>query len=578
LQKVKKIIYVIVIAVNVFIYSSGYPAEVYYLGQQESRSSQINPSYSLSQRIKDILDLSSERDYAERSGRLSGSFSQEINWQSVSGNKSKSFLEEGTDYLSELNLNLQEKLMRDYNFEGQWFLRKTDNRRIETKKDVRLKQLNLKVFNPKNIFEFGDFYADFSPFVLGSSLEGFNIKISPSEIRDYHFIVARKYREDTATERFQRNAFGFKIDQYLFKDSDLFSNFRLGFQSVSIQDDSSTAYDNGNAKDLRNNVFSFDGEFSLTKYLSFQYEVARSTYLEDEDSETIKDTKYGTALRLQPAINLDKISLRYLYYYGQPKFYTDLGSASTDKIQHQISLDYRLNEKATVNVVENYYWDHLSGSSLTKRTTNDEKYLSFNFRPFEKFKDLTLRPYINYQEKDSDDGINSAESTTKTFGFGINDVLNEKTSYGLGYEYRAYIDEGNDKANSDYFHRLNFNFSHEQSFCSKRLYYTFSPNLELRDTKSEDDNDINLGLSFNGQYDISKNTILRFGHNLQDTNSARAGADFLNNCSFLESDSTLYNNRNTHFIFRVERNRYDHEDGSQEYRENRIIAKFLTNF
>ena len=576
MKRTKEIIICTILSISI-LYNT-YSAEVYYLSPQESVSSQINPSYSLSQRIKDILDFSSGRDYSERSGRLSGSFSQEINWQSVSGNKSKSFLEEGTDYLSELNLNLQQKLIKDYNFEGQWFLRKTDNRRIETKKDIRLKQLNIKVFNPKNLFEFGDFYADFSPFVLGSSLEGFNVKLSASELRNYNFIVARKYREDTTTERFQRNVFGFKIDQNLFKDSNLFSNFRVGFQAVSINDDSSTSYDYGNAKDLRNNVFSFDGEISLTKYFSLQYEIARSSYLEDEDSQIIKDTQYGTAFRVQPAINLGKGYLRYLYYYGQPKFYTDLGSASTDKIQHQISLDYRLNEKITINIVENYYWDHLSGSSLTKRTINDEKYLSFNLKPFKKFKNLTLRPYINYQKKNSDDQQNSSEATTKTFGFSINDVLNERTSYGLGYEYRAYRDEGNNKASSDYFHRLNLNFSHEQNFFNKRLFYTISPNLELRNTKTDDDKDINLGLSLNGQYDLLKNTVLRFGHNLQNTNSARVGSDFLNNRSFLEFDFTLYKNKNTHFIFRIERNRYDHEDGAQEYRENRLIAKFLTNF
>ncbi len=53
-----------------------------------------------------------------------------------------------------------------------------DDPRVEPRNDVRLKQMNLRVSNPGNMYEFGDFYGDFSPFVLSSSLQGLNLRLS----------------------------------------------------------------------------------------------------------------------------------------------------------------------------------------------------------------------------------------------------------------------------------------------------------------------------------------------------------------------------------------------------------------
>lgn len=573
----KFVLKIIIFVLFVLFPLSTYAAEVYYLGQAgQTATSQPNPSYSLSQRFHDLLNFSAYGEpNQDRSGRISGKFTEEISWQDISGNTSKSFLERGTDYLTELNLNLQEKLGRDYNFEGQGFLRKTDNRRIETKRELRLKQLNLKALNSRNLFEFGDFYADFSQFVLGSSLEGFNIELNPSISQRYHFLVARKERADTVSDKFQRNTLGAKADYKLFQDSELFSNFRIGMQVAKIEDDSSTIDHGSSAKDLSNTVAGIDGEISLRKAFSLQYELARSGYIEDEDGAN--DKKAGTAFRLQPALNLGKANFRYLYYYVQPQFYTETGSASPDKIQHQLTFDYRLSDRANLNFVENLYWDHLDKSTLTKRTTNNEKYLSFILRPFEARKDFTARPYINYSKKDSDDDANSAESVTKTIGFSINDTLNEKTTYGVSYEYRAFVDEAN-KSTSDYFHRLGFNLGHEQLFFEKRLYYSLNTGLDLRSTKTDDNKDASASISFSGQYDMMQNSKLRFGHNLQDANSAKPASDSVNHRSFLEMDFLLAQKRASHFVLRAERNRYDHEDNTQEYNETRAIAKFITNF
>lgn len=502
---------------------------------------------------------------------------QSVTWNDIDGNTSKSYLEQGTDYLTEANLNMLEKLGGDYHFEGQWFLRKTDDRRIEPRRDVRLKQVDLRVSNDENLYQFGDFYADFSQFVLGSSLEGFNIDLRPEKNQHYQFVTARKSKADIAADLFQRNVFGFKADRYFLQDSEIFSNLRFGFQAASSQDDSSTLPAPNSTKDLRNTVIGFDGEVAFQRGPAVQYEYARSMYLEHEDSATGHDTDFGSAFRIQPSWNLGKTNLRYLYYYGQPGFYSDAGSSMADKIQHQLSIDHRFSDRLSVTVSENYYWDHLTGSTLTKRTYNNEKYLNLNIVPFAWRTSLFLRPYVNYLAKDSDDEINSVESRTVTTGINMNDRLNEHTTCGLGYEYRSFTDQAA-KTSSETFHRIKGDIAQDFIFLKRRLYYSFGPIVDIRNRKGDDDKDVHTSIDWNLQYDLTPGTTMRMGHTIADTNSATPDGDYLNNRGFWEFDFLINKERSAHFVLRSERNHYINGNGAQSYKELRVISKLVVNF
>lgn len=559
-----------------------FSAEVYYLGGGSGGpgAGQMNPAFSLSQRAHDLFDFASYgKENPERSGRISGSLTQEVRWNKVSGNKSKSFLENGTDYVSEANINIQEKLWKDYNLESQLFIRKTDDRRVEPRRDVRLKQFNVKILNPKNLYEAGDFYADFSPFTLSSSLEGLHAEMSPSDLYTVKMVAARSQSPDVAADTFQRNVLGTKVDLNLFKDSELFSNFRIGAQAVTNRDDSSSVPEPSSAKDLRNTVVGIDGDISLTKYLSLNYEVARSGYVEDEDITVApgKDQKYGTAFRAQPSLNLGATTARYLYYYVQPGFYTDIGSAASDKIQHQINVDQQLGSKATLSLMQNWYWDHLKSSTRTKRTLYDEKTASLNWRPFDARKNFSFRPYVAYLQKDSDDPANSAEGVTRTAGFSVNDNLDEKTSVGANYEYRSYKDEAN-KTNSDYFNRVGLYLARESQLFNRRLYQSFGPNMDFRRTKTDPNQDVSFSTSYTGQYDVSKIWISRWGYNVQLANNAGPDQDYVNHRNYLEMDFLVHEKRSAHFVVRGERNRYDHEKADQDYNETRVTGRFTINF
>lgn len=569
----------LIAACFLFVAQSAGASEVYYLGSGSSgQSGLINENYSLVQRFKDLaFSLRSAQKDRSSSGYFGGSMSQSMMWNNVGGNKTKSYLEKGVDYLSEYNLSLREKLYSDYVLEGQWFLRKTDDRRIENRKDLRMKQFDVRVSNEQNLFQFGNFYADFSQFVLGTSLEGFNVDVNPAKNQHYQAVVARKGRADITTDIFQRDVFGIKADHYFFQNSEKVSNCRVGLQMASSQDDSSTLPDPSGAVDLRNIVSGVDGEFSLVQGPALQYEYAHSMHQADEDSTVTDDVGFGNAVRLQPSMNFGKTNLRYLYYYVQPKFYSDAGSTMADKIQHQVSVDHRFNDYASVSASENYYWDHLPNSALIKRTYNDEKYLSLNLSPLVNRTSFVFRPYLNYLVRDSDDPINSAESTTFTVGTDLNDRLDDHTTCGMGYEYRAFIDEAVGSS-SETFHRIRLDLTKDTKLFSRRLYFSISPSLDIRDQKANDDKDVSANANLSLQYDIAQRLTMRMGHTGIHANSAAPDADYVNNRGYLEFDFLLNKARAARFIVRGERNNYISENGEQSYREQRIITKFLINF
>lgn len=558
-----------------------FAAEVYYLGapvNPEQQGEIIYPNYSLAERIHDLFDFSSMENDPKRSGRISGSVLGQMDYRNISGNKGKSFYEEGVDYLSEVNINAYERIWRDINFEGRAFLRKTDDRRIEPRRDVRLKDINLKVLNSNHMLEFGDFYTELSPYTLSNSLEGFNIETTQlhGAVKS-HTVLARRYRSNIAADRYQRNVAGQKIDWMPFLNSGFFSLFRLGAQVTTTQDDSSTKSASTNTPDLDNTVVSIDGDVNLPKYVTLNYEIARSFYEADDDGVGDGDDKRGLAFRLKPSFAYGGwLIFRYLYEYVQPDFYTDTGSAQPDKTQHQFSLDLVPHERFRLSLVENWYWDHLTKSLLAERSINDEKYATLYIRPLEDRKQMYLRPYVSYLERNSTNPDNTGEQDTTTVGIGLDDVL-YGTQLGVRYEYRASVYEHN-RTSSDYFSRMGFSASRDWQVFKRRLYFSGDAAFDFRNTKQEDDNDITSGITANCQYDLFQNLVFRGGYNIQDFAAAAAISGYRNQRTFGELDYLINKSRSAHLISKVEQNDYDHEDGTQSYEEFMAITKILTQF
>ena len=100
----------------------------------------------------------------------------------------------------------------------------------------------------------------------------------------------------------------------------------------------------------------------------------------------------------------------------------------------------------------------------------------------------------------------------------------------------------------------------------------------MSNTKTDSDKDANNGISLNANYSIIDNLLIRGGYNIQQANNSSPNADYLNRITFGEIDWTIAKKRAIHFVLRGERNVYNHEEDSQNYRESRIIAKITGSF
>ncbi|MFH1061840.1 MAG: hypothetical protein V1747_03010 [Candidatus Omnitrophota bacterium] len=563
-----------------FIFSAmSYAAEIIFLdaASSESQTSGLN-QFSFSQRLHDLTDFASYKQYGpDRSGMINGRVSTQVEFTNVSGNQTKSFYRDSNeDYQADLSLNIFEKLPNGYQLQSQSAVRKTDNSRVESSRDVKIKQFNISARNDDNLFELGDFYADFSQFVMGSSLEGANAQMKVSDLIELKTVAARKYASDSAAGLFQRDVAGLKTDTFLLEDSELFSLFRLGVQGVSVQDDSSTIPDNSSSLDLNNSVYGVDGEMRMQNGTSLLFELARGRYIKDEDVAA-KEINSGLAFRVQPGFRYeDWFNLRYLYYYVQPEFYSEVGSASSDKIQHQMVVDLRLSEKNILSLTENLYWDHLDDSKLTKRTTNNDQYISLTTRPFEDNKDFSIRTYVNCLDKNSDDLPNSAESTTATYGLSLNTRISE-AFLGVFFEHR-YFDDKAAGAATESFQRFGSSFSRDFTVGKRRLYLAANYSVDARDTRNDENLSLSNGLSLTGRYEISDPLNFNFGYNLMVADNAEPLEDYYTNKTYGELSYKLKGERNGVITTRAELNNYLYDSDNGDYQEKRFVLKFASNF
>lgn len=556
-----------------------YSAEIIFLDAGSAETGSLTKKqFSFSQRVHDLLDFASYKQYgAERSGMITGRISTQVEFTNVSGNQAKSFYKDNNeDYQTDLNLNLYEKLSNGYQLQGQSFIRKTDNARVDSSRDVKIKQFNLSVRNEENLFEVGDFYADFSQFVMGSSLEGAHAQVMACEKMSLKTVVARKYEGDVAANLFERNVVGLKTDAFLLEDSSLFSLFRFGAQGVTVQDDTSSIPASSSTVDLNNSVYSVDGEVRMHNGVSLAFELARSRYIKNDDAVS-RDKNSGIAFRLQPGFRYeDWLNCRYLYYYVQPEFYSDVGSASADKIQHQVVVDLRLSEKNTLSLTQNLYWDHLDDSVLTKRTTNNEQYVSLITRPFENNKHFSLRSYINHLDRYSDDLGNTAEATTSTYGLSLNTRISN-AAVGIFAEHR-YFDDKAARSSTESFERFGASLSQDFMVLKRRLYLTANYAVDARDNRNDENLNLNNGLAVTGRYEISDPLKFSFGYNLMLANNSGPLEDYDINKTYGELSYKLQGKRNGMISGRAEINNYFYDADNGDYAEKRFVLKYTSNF
>ncbi|MBF0217015.1 MAG: hypothetical protein HQL30_08495 [Candidatus Omnitrophica bacterium] len=563
--------------------SSVHALNVYYVGGGGAKKAAGAPAekrkFTFEDRARDLFDLKAYGEQTdERSGWITGNVSEEVNFNAVDGNGAKSFLRRGVYQNTEVNTTVFERLWEDYELESNTFVRKTDDRRIESRKDVRLKQFDVSLANEKNYYGFGDQYGDLTPYTLSNSFQGFDVIMQPSDSLSLQAVSGRSQSPDQPLQAYLRRVNGGKLDYLIPFDEKGESELRTGFQGITSRDDSSTIDRVDGAMAINNTVVSVDGALKIMKDLKLSYELARSEYVEDEKSRFIRDPAYGTAFNIKPDLRMGPFYAKYLYYKADPDFYTDAGSVMADKQQHEWMTSYNFGKMATLSLTENYYWDHLKGSEfVTKRTYYDEQYVNLSLYPIEDNKRVRVSGYFNNRAANADDPGNTGEVTNRTTGTSLTHSLANGMNYNMKYEYRESVNDY-DPVRSDFYNRLGFGVGDDIELFSKRFQWKTDLTSDIRNPRNEDDEDIKAGIAVTGQYFFSAAGKFKFGHNVQAADNARPRSDYVINRSYLELDFLIEKKRNAHFVARVENNNYIHDVSNNEYDESRIITKVISNF
>jgi len=321
-------------------------------------------------------------------------------------------------------------------------------------------------------------------------------------------------------------------------------------------------------------VAGLDGELRLRNQASLGFEIAQSILLADGAS----GAKNGTAVQLRPAWHGNKAGIYYQFYYVQPDFYTALGAALSDRVQHFAGADYRFNDAVSVFASHNYTWDRLPGSTRAYRTLNGESNLSCVMRPFAGVSALTLRPYAIYLRRDSDDALNSADSATLTGGLAAHSMLGPQTSLRLAYEYRAFEDLGTG-LNSDRAHRVSVGLSGRQMLFERPLTYTVEPSVSLRTAVRTGDRSAGLGAVLDGQYEFLDFMNLKIGYSVQDADNPAPAHDYLNNSGFVWVECVLDRQRDMRVVLGSEKRLVANlTDASRNYGETKTTLRLVSNF
>ncbi len=495
--------------------------------------------------------------YNETDSALSGSVVSDVSFIDVDGNEDSSFYDEGWDYVLQANVSYR-RYIGDNELETDFMIQKTDADYIDARNDVRLKQITAVLYGKGYTASFGEYYQFFSDYTLTNTLEGLGLDFELENNRDAVLVFGRSQRASSVESEYDRYVFGARYG----------SDF-MAFNIVSSQDNSASLGD-ANAEDLDNTVLSLNGKLNVNDKLCALYEVAYSSTVEDR-SVVDYDRDWGWAISINPRYAFERGMFSYKYERVEPRFFTAQGSSISDEVLHQWTLDYAF-DSFSISLLQQYDYDNLQGSDKSYRTKN----LRNEFSLTKDYGEISVRPYTSLIITNSSDMQNTQEAEDLTIGISSSYEIDGGKMLNLGYERRMYNRES-DESLSEYSHRLNLgiggNFLEDAN-----LYLQLDSDLYIRNPKSSQKEDIDIGLSLLGKWQFSDSLTFNFGMNLTELNSSIVNSDSSQKRTYIECDYRLPIENNPHVILSVEENDYSYQDSVNDYTEKigrmRIVMSF----
>ncbi len=395
-------------------------------------------------------------------------------YDNVTGNKANAQMDEGPQFLQELDLSLLHHGKNGREFEMVFNTRLTDDKYVDTE-HASIVDFHINVSNQGYLFTLGDYLGTLSDFTFNQALRGVYLEKEFADLKGLKVIALAGIQNDR-WESFWKNIEGESYDRYYEGVRVSFLPLKpltIGFNFINGKDDPASVSGSTNPA-LEGRVGSVDFALNLLdSALNFGGEAAWSWY----KSKLMGDNALSEAVENRGSITDGAYRLTGDYEKGifaahagysrvEPKFRSLGGMSSPDTEEYFGIVDLTPLPQVTLEAGYRGSRDNLDGQ-LNTTTRYKMPEISITFQEIPHLENLTVS--FKYNRSSTDTGDDSVDDDTDTYSANLNYSL-YKFNLSLEGEYRDKKDHV-DRINNIKDHR--FGVRLDRSF--EKGIFQFSP-------------------------------------------------------------------------------------------------------
>ena len=387
-----------------------------------------------------------------------------------------SFLEPGSHWLHDLELDLKRSVNENWTTEFSSLVRATDSRRHDPQ-NWSLQRLQLIAYDEMNHVSLGDYYATLSQYTFNRSIKGVGYQRTLTDSSYLRLVGGSMHSrwnhlvDRVEDEPMDRNAMGLRYQ--MAGDA-----YRLGFNLASGRDrknDPTRTFEDA----YRQVLPGVDWEYRLQSGFRFSGEHAYA-WTKKEDINQTEETLKGSANRLNADGSLGALRLRGRAERVGSDFYTMAGGAAVDRLRYYARGDYRLTPVWSSFVAYDWSQNNLSGH-LADTTTTRVPEVGVSARGLFDRRSLTMTTSYRQRVVSVDSDPNSRAVSDRVF-LSVGDRFGEVSLRG---EVEAILNsrkEVDRQSNDDYLYRI----IADSRFVLADGRYDLRPYLSLERQEIED--------------------------------------------------------------------------------------------
>lgn len=500
-----------------------------------------------------------------------------IHWTGGAGDKT--LLRRGAFFTDELKLRIDQPLEDGWDFLTSLHLRQTFDPQIDKRKDVHILGYTSEIYNRFLRFTFGDFFADFSQYVLGTALDGVQM-VAKTDRAEIKAVAGFSQRADEG-KQFMRYVFAGRAETVLVEAYGFAKDLRMGFNFSDAEDAHNTIDNTTGVADASNRVGSVNGRAVFWGHTQADWEAAKSWIDEDTSPGTNVDRKTGSAIRWNSTTQFDKKNkLRMGYEWVSADFRTLGGSAVPDRVNVTSRLDSQWNKEWKSELGYRLSFDKLDKSDLNKRTVTQAPRAALNWEPLSDdwwLKDFFSRLYWELRSRLSDDDP-SGQTDFLSNDAGFEDEFRiEKVHFNSGWTVRTETDDlqkQNDRLINTGYIGMN---THEQFLgmgATPSLRYQF----DYEDRPKEGGRDLTQSVSAGLNMDISDNIHFEQRYGIETASRLAPNADTVKLNAYLGLDYKIPSQRDLTLKITYEHGNFFHPLATERFSEDNLQVCLFWKF